>query len=104
MATLANALATWFAVNALEAVKVKPPRLIVCPADSALNVTALLSVRAEYPSDLLIVAPGKPPIRFPIGMVATVKSFTSADAVALVNVTTLPAAPAVEYPAKEPVK
>ena len=51
-----------------------------------------------------MVAPGKPPIRFPIGMVATVKSFTSADAVALVNVTTLPAAPAVEYPAKEPVK
>ena len=96
LATLAKALATVLPVRALVAVKVNPPRLIVCPADRALNVTALLSVRAEYPSDLLIVAPGKPPIRFPIGMVATVKSVTSADAVALVNVTTLLAAPAVE--------
>ena len=44
---LANALATWFALNAIEAVKVKPPKLTVLFASRALKVTALVSVRAE---------------------------------------------------------
>ena len=79
MATLANALATVLPVSALVAVKVKPPRLMVCPADRALNVTALVSVRAEYPSDLLI-------------------------AMLLVKVTAFPSDAPVVNPVKAPVK